>query len=50
MLEEGDASQMDLDRVERWAYAKLMKLNKAKCKVLHLCQGSPKDKHRLGRE
>jgi len=27
-----------------------MKFNKAKCKVLHMCQGSPKHKYELGGE
>ena len=38
------------DRLERWAHANLMKISKAKCKVLHLDQGNPKHKYRLGRE
>ena len=38
MLEGRDAIQRNLDRLERCA--NLMKLNKAKCEVLHMCQGN----------
>ncbi|KFW94427.1 hypothetical protein N336_03150, partial [Phalacrocorax carbo] len=40
----------DLDRLERWACVNLMKIKKAKFKVLHIGQGNHKHNYRLGRE
>ncbi|KFQ81172.1 hypothetical protein N335_11090, partial [Phaethon lepturus] len=40
----------NFDSLERWACVSLMKFNKAKCRVLHMGQGNPKHKYRLGDE
>jgi len=45
-----DAIQRELDGLDQRACANRMKYNKAKCKVLHVGQGNPKHKYRLGRE
>ncbi|KAJ7428330.1 rna-directed dna polymerase from mobile element jockey-like [Pitangus sulphuratus] len=49
-LEGRDVIQRDLDRLERWARANLRKLNKAKCKLLHLDRGNSKHKYSLDGE
>jgi len=49
-LEGKDAIQRDLERLDRWVHANLMKLNKTKNMVLHMGRGNLKPTYRLGGE
>jgi len=45
-----DAIKGEVDKLEKCARVNLMWFNKAKCKILHLGQGSPRYPYRLGGE
>lgn len=50
MLEERDAIEKDLDRLERWAHENSVKFSKAQCKVLPLGGQKSQTQYRLDRK
>jgi len=50
MTDGTDDNYSNLNKLRKWAHVNLLRFNKLKCKMLHLCWGNWRYVYRLGEE